>query len=223
MLSLITTILSLLPLIASQSTSVVNLFLIDTDPQQLVASVITANPTTTQYLLTCPSSVDSNECGYRPGFTIGVTSGSIYGASITDADFTMSYECTVYTTGASSAVCTESMGGAAANFPGVETATLNGTDVAFFPATVTAGLEKLSATASGSGSGTKPTSTSTAKTSGSSSGSVATLSGTASATGSASRTSASGAAATSSSGAGQVGIGGVLSAGVVLALGVAVL
>ncbi|KAE9962789.1 hypothetical protein EG328_012051 [Venturia inaequalis] len=219
MLSFTSAILSLLPLIAAQSTSTVNLFLLNTDSQQLVASVITANPTTTQYLLTCPSSVDSNDCGYRPGVTVGVKSGSIYGASITDVDFTMSYECTVYTSGTSSAVCVESMGGSEANFPGVETATLNGTDINFFPATVTAGLEKLSATASGSE--TKATGTGTAKASGSSSGSVVTLSGTAGATGTASRTTASGATATSSSGAEKVGIGGVLGVGAVLVLGLA--
>ncbi|TID14224.1 GPI anchored protein [Venturia nashicola] len=221
MLFFTTIILSLIPLTAAQSTSTVNLFLLNTDPQQLVASVITANPTTTQYLLTCPSSVDSNDCGYRPGVTVGVRSGSIYGASITNTDFTLSYECTVYTSGTSSAVCTESMGGSEANFPGVESATLNGTDIAFFPATVTAGLDKLTGTASGSG--TKATSTGTAKTSGSSSGSLVALSGTASETGSASRTTASGATATSSSGAGKVGIGGVLRAGAVLALGLAVM
>lgn len=127
----------------------------------------------------------------------------------------------MYTSGTSSAVCVESIGGPDANFPGVETATLNGTDIIFFPATVTAGLEKLTAAASGSGA--KATSTGTAKTSGTSSGSVVTLSGTASSTGSASRTIANGAAATSSSGVGKAGIGGVLSAGAVLALGLAVL
>ncbi|QDS71331.1 hypothetical protein FKW77_002109 [Venturia effusa] len=217
MLSFTTAILSLLPLITAQSTSTINFFLPDTDKQELVASVITANPTTTQYLLTCPSSLEADECGYRPGVTVGVKSGSIYGASITESDFTLSYECTVYTSGTSSAVCTESMGGSEANFPGVETTTLNGTDVAFFPATITAGLEKLSAVASGSG--TEATGTGTAKTSGTSSGSVVTMTGTARSTNSASRTSGSGAAATSSSGAGKVGIGGILGAGAMLVLG----
>lgn len=109
------------------------------------------------------------------------------------------------------------MGGSAANFPGVETATLNGTDITFYPATVTAGMEKLTATASGSG--TKVTSTGTAKASGSISASIVTLSGTAAAARSASRTTASGAAAaTPSNGAGKVGIGGVLGAGAVIAL-----
>lgn len=217
MLSFATTLLALLPFVAAQSTSSINLFLLNTDPQQLVASVITANPTTTQYLLTCPSSVDSNDCGYRPAITVGVRSGSIYGASVTAAGegFTMSYECTVYTNGATSAVCTQSIGGAAANDPGVNTETLAASEVQFFPATVTAGLEKLSATASSGG--TKVTSTGAATTSGNSSESVVTLSGTSSA----SRTSASSAASTKSSGAGRAAVGDVLGAGVLIAAGLA--
>lgn len=224
MLSLKVAILAVLPLIHAQSSQIF-LYLLDTDPQELVASVITANPTTTEYLLTCPSSVDDSDCGYRPPVTIG-QHGSVYGASLTAEDFTMSYECTVYTGSASSAVCVESDGGSAANFPGVSTETLNGTDVAFYPVTITAGLEKLSgvsasATSSGtgaktgSGTGSKATSTAT------SSGSVVTLSGTSS--GSASKTGASTTASTSSSGASTVGISAGFGVCVMLALGLAAL
>lgn len=218
MLSLTTAVICLLPLVAAQSTSTINAFLLNTDPQQLVASVITANPTSTQYLLTCPSSVDANDCGYRPGVTIGQKSGSIWGASLTapQESFTMSYECTVYTSGAirsRSAVCTESYGGAAANDPGVVTTTLSGTELQFWPVTITAGLDKLSASATGSG--VKASTTGTVKASSSSTGSLVTLSG----SGSASKTAASASATKSSSGAGRVGVSHVFGAAVVLALG----
>jgi len=138
----------------------------------------------------------------------------------------MSYECTIYTGSASSAVCVESFGGSAANFPGVSTETVTGTDVAFYPATITAGLEKLSgvsASKTGSGTGPKtgfgpgPKSTSSA----SSTGSVVTLTGTGS--GSASKTGASTTATASSSGAGKVIISAVSGVCVMFALGLAAL
>jgi hypothetical protein len=132
----------------------------------------------------------------------------------------MSYECTVYTSGASSAVCTQSLGGAAANDPGVVTTTLTGSEIQFYPATVTAGLEKLSATVSG----TKALSTGTAKTSGSSSsGSLITLTGTGAASGSASKTGAGASATTSSSGARRVELGAASGVGMVIVLGFALL
>jgi hypothetical protein len=214
MLSLKATLLTLPLLIAAQN-STVNLFLLDTDPQQLVASIITANPTTTQWEITCPSSVDSNDCGYRPAITVGEKSGSIWGASLTapGEQFTVSYECTLYSSSGTSAVCVQSLGGEQANDPGVTTTTLTGSEIQFYPATVTAGAEKLS--------GTKVTSTGSG--SGSRTGSVVTLTGTAATTGSATGTGASATATKSSSGAGGVRISGAFGAGVVLALVLAVL
>ena len=75
----------------------------------------------------------------------------------------MSWECTVFTTGVTSAVCATSAGGAQANFPGQETATISGTDVAFFPVTVTAGADQLAAETGTSGSGSSGVSSSPAK------------------------------------------------------------
>ena len=64
----------------------------------------------------------------------------------------------MYTTAESSAVCTTSAGGSSANFPGVESATLTGTDVpALHPVTVTAGADQLAAATMGS-SGVKASS-----------------------------------------------------------------
>jgi hypothetical protein len=88
-----------------------------------------------------------------------------------------------------------------------------GSEIQFYPATVTAGAEKLSGTkgaSTGSGSGSRT-------------GSVVTLTGTAATTGSATGTGASASATKSSSGAGRVGISGALGAGTLLALGLVVL
>jgi hypothetical protein len=144
-------VLALFGAVASAQTSTVSLFLMDTDPQTLVASVISANPSTTKYLVGCPTSIAAKECGYNPPETIK-HAGSVYGASLTAAkeQFTMSYECTVYTTSGTSAVCTTSAGGKQANFPGKGTTTVAGSDVAFIPVTVTSGADKLaSQTANG--------------------------------------------------------------------------
>ncbi|KIW02785.1 uncharacterized protein PV09_05847 [Verruconis gallopava] len=149
--------------------STVSLLLLDTDPQTLVASVISANPSTTTYLVGCPTGTDQNDCGYNPPETV-IHAGSVYGASVTagEEQFTMSYECTVYTTSGSSAVCTTSAGGASANFPGVSTTTVTGTDVSFLPVTVTSGASLLAsstaakatseAASAGAGSTTSPNS-----------------------------------------------------------------
>lgn len=139
-----TAVFALLGAIASAQTSTVSLLLLDTDPQTLVASVISANPSTTEYLIGCPTGIDANECGYNPAETVK-HAGSVYAASLTAAEqqFTMSWECTVYTTGEASAVCTTSAGGEQANFPGTGTTTISGGDVAFFPVTVTAGADQL--------------------------------------------------------------------------------
>jgi hypothetical protein len=146
-------ILAFLGTVANAQTSTVSLFLMDTDLQTLVASVISANPSTTTYLVGCPTGTDQNDCGYNPPETVK-HAGSVYGASLTAAEeqFTMSYECTVYTTSGTSAVCTTSAGGAQANFPGSGIVTLSDTDVAFFPVTVTSGADKLASQTKATGS-----------------------------------------------------------------------
>lgn len=185
--------LILLAAFTRAQSSTVSLFLLDSDPQTLVASVISADASTTQYLVGCPAGEDANNCGYDPAMTV-MQAGSVYGASVTaPADgITLSYECTLYTSDGTSAVCTESLGGSAANDPGVQTTTLSGTDISFLPVTITAGLDKISAAATASASVTGSASASATGTSstGTSSGSV---------TGSASATSG-----TAAAGAGEV-------------------
>lgn len=86
---------------------------------------------------------------YNPPIRV-TQAANFAGADITMQDvFTYSYKCDI--TSSTAAVCTESAAGSEANFPGVETATLTGTDMAYLPVTITAGLEKLSGTNNGGG------------------------------------------------------------------------
>jgi hypothetical protein len=55
---------------ASPSGPVVSLFLPDTDPQQLVASVIGSSGSMTTYVITCPEGTDASDCGYSDPVTI---------------------------------------------------------------------------------------------------------------------------------------------------------
>jgi hypothetical protein len=134
--------------ITAQST--ISLFLLDTDPQTLVASVISSDASATEYLVGCPTGIDANDCGYNPPVTVK-HAGDVYAASLTAAEeqFTMSWECTVATTGG---ICTTSAGGSQANFPGQATSTLAASDVTFFPVTIAA-VASTAATATISGAG----------------------------------------------------------------------
>jgi hypothetical protein len=53
------------------------------DPQTLVASVISADPTATKYFIHCPSGTPSEDCGFPGGIEV------LYGPS------TMNYLATV--------------------------------------------------------------------------------------------------------------------------------
>lgn len=166
-------------------------FLVDTDPEPLVASVVTANAATTSLFVQCPSGEDASDCGLGPGISVEQVSTSIWQASMTPPgeSFSFSWSCDVDTS-ATTAVCVTSAGGESANAPGVATTTLSGTDVQFFPVTITAGQQQLGATGGASSGGSK-------SSGGSSSGSASTSKPTAS--GSSATSSGSTAKATSGS------------------------
>src|SRR5579871_3774872 len=118
-----------------------SVFLLDTDPQPLVASVVSANAATTSLAIGCPPGEDSSECGFGPGLDLEHISGSIWQASITGEGVSFSWSCQIEVT---SAVCITSAGGAAANDPGMTTTTLDASEIMSFPVTVTAGANSLS-------------------------------------------------------------------------------
>ncbi|KAB5571924.1 hypothetical protein GE09DRAFT_648791 [Coniochaeta sp. 2T2.1] len=54
----------------SPTSSVVTLHLANFDDQAILASVITANPTATSYLLSCPTDEPADECGLGTGINV---------------------------------------------------------------------------------------------------------------------------------------------------------
>lgn len=121
---------------AAQSTTTVSLFLPNTDPQSLVASVIGTDATATTYLISCPPGSDANNCGYGGGATViegpSTLQMVIGGASIA---------CNL--AGTTQAVCTESQTLSGFSTTELVTSTLGPADITYFPVGVTAGAQKL--------------------------------------------------------------------------------
>ncbi|KAF2462095.1 hypothetical protein BDY21DRAFT_368226 [Lineolata rhizophorae] len=169
-LPLVLSALSLaLPFTAAQSddSTVVNIFLVGTDPQDLVASAVTVDGSTATLMVGCPPGTNSEDCGFESAVPITVGSGGSvveeFYTAPSGTDSTFSASCSV--TGTTEAVCAVSEGGVDANLPGETTVTLSGSDVAFLPVTVTAGgaqLQGVFQASSGASSGASATATATA-------------------------------------------------------------
>ena len=113
-------------------------------PQPLVASVITANPTMTSLHIACATGVDDFDCEGRPAIDVEHVSDSVWYAIITDY-YTYSWGCTV-NTHKTEAVCVASVyGGTEAPTKMTVTAT-DTNEIQMLPVTVTAGQDKLCAT-----------------------------------------------------------------------------
>ncbi|KAJ9293400.1 hypothetical protein DTO271G3_7896 [Paecilomyces variotii] len=146
--------------LASAQSSVISVFIPDTDPQPLVASIIGNDAAATTYYLTCPVGTDGSDCGMGPGMTL-IAGPKTAALMVMDPeeDFYGGVFCSMG--GTTSAVCTSSMSGTGANFPGVSTETLAASDIQLLPVTVTAGsTTPVSASASTSASATGATSAS---------------------------------------------------------------
>jgi len=135
-------LLALATAVAAQQTTV-SLPFFGYDDQTIVASIIAVSDSLTTMSLACPTGENQNDCGLAAEQTLTVGSSS-YHMYLSDADFTMTQDCTA-NTAMTNIVCAESAGGAAANDPGMSTTTYDVTDVAVIPVTVTAGASLLSA------------------------------------------------------------------------------
>ncbi|KAE8373949.1 hypothetical protein BDV26DRAFT_284661 [Aspergillus bertholletiae] len=153
----------------SANSSVTSLFLPDMDRQSLEASIMGNDATATTYSITC-----------APRPTVSTSEDDDYDS------FSLTVTCSV--AGTTSAVCTEVAGGPEANFPGTSVATLQQSEMSFYPVTITAGsITSVAATASatttaesgskGTASAAQISSKSSASSSGSSSGSAAVSTG----------------------------------------------
>jgi hypothetical protein len=113
-----------------------------------VATINTANPTTTEFHIACPTGVDSTECGWGPGLDVTILSKTRYQAQMKLEDLSMSLGCD-YNSQATEMSCTVNQKGGNDDTGGQPvTAVLSGTDVEFLSATVVKGAELLSATGS---------------------------------------------------------------------------
>ena len=200
----------------AQSTSVVSLFLLDTDPQSIAASVVGADASRTTYSLGCPTSADDATASPTP---TGL-SNSTDSDSLDDDDFSDD-ECGIYglilTVGGSSwdaqasadgiigasmhcdltsstiaGKCTLIASDESSSQPTTIITQPDSSDYAIMPVTITAGLEKLaSASASATSGGSSAKATSSGSGSGSASPASSARASGASATGSAASSGAS--------------------------------
>ncbi|KAH7081228.1 hypothetical protein BKA63DRAFT_530355 [Paraphoma chrysanthemicola] len=108
-----------------------------------VATIKSAQPSTTEFRVACPTGVDSNDCGWGPGLDMTILSGTKYLASMSYDSFSMSYSCD-YNTRATEMTCAVAMTGGNMDTPSPQTAVLSGSDVAFVTATVVQGAGLLS-------------------------------------------------------------------------------
>ncbi|KAL4783307.1 hypothetical protein BJX76DRAFT_330308 [Aspergillus varians] len=218
----------LLPALASLAaaeSTVTSMFIINADKQPLAASIAGNDATATTYSINCPPGTPSDECGMGIGMTLVAGSETTTYIMNMGPRFQYTAKCSV---GKSSAVCTESAGGPDANFPGVDTTTV---DVDLLPVTVTAGKVteggSTATTTSAGSSSTDSTDSTTTTTAAGTTGRGSSTPDLATATGAANGTAtATGADATSTGAAAAVrvaGGAGVVVGGVVAALVGAVL
>ncbi|KAL5001025.1 hypothetical protein BDV10DRAFT_25659 [Aspergillus recurvatus] len=163
-------LLAALASLAVAESTVTSMYIFGADEQPLAASIMGNDASATTYSINCPPGTDSSDCGMGPGMTV-IAAGEATTYIMNDGDdFHYTAECSV---GKSVATCTESAGGADANFPGVETTT---GEVSYMPVTVTAG------SITSAGSSTASSSASAGTGTGSSASEEATAAGSASAT-----------------------------------------
>ncbi|KAB8258528.1 hypothetical protein BDV32DRAFT_68996 [Aspergillus pseudonomiae] len=210
----------------SASSSVTSMFLLGLDPQSLEASIVGNDATATTYSVSCapptPTASDDYgyDCGLGPGLTVTDASPTIIYELNEKPEFYMTVECSV--AGTTSAVCTETAGGPEANFPGTTISTLQQSEMAFVPVTITAGsVTSVAVTASA-------TTTSTAESGSQGTTSAAQTSSKSSSSKSSSSSSSSGSSSSSSAvstgGMPQItGDASMLFGGAVVALAAAVL
>ncbi|KAF1826367.1 uncharacterized protein K489DRAFT_113917 [Dissoconium aciculare CBS 342.82] len=176
-------VLLLLSPLALAQTTTIQLPLFGYDAQAIDASVIGVTSQLTTFSLACPIGADSNECGLFPKQTLTFgPSKYLMDINLSD-EFTGIQSCAITSTAPVSgrppvtALCSESMGGSGANFPGSSTTTY--TDGTFFPVRVTAGASLLAAqtgaaaTTTSSGPTASNTGTAATGTTGSPTGSAA--------------------------------------------------
>jgi hypothetical protein len=139
-------LLLLAPLALAQTTTV-QVPLFGFDEQSIDASVVGVTSQLTTFSLACSPGADSNDCGIAPTHLLTYGPSKYIMSFGESTDFAAVQDCAITATTsvpgkpAVTAFCTESFGGAEANFPGTNTTTY--TDGTFAPLRVTAGASLL--------------------------------------------------------------------------------
>jgi len=147
--------------------STISLFIPGADSQSLVASIVGSDATATTYAFQCAPGTDSDDCGFPEVVTLteGASTAAYTFTPEVDANGTTAFagyvDCSL---APSSAVCAISAGGTDANFSGVMTSTLTGTDYTSMAVVITAGMAAASSSASNTGSSVSASTTATSKT-----------------------------------------------------------
>ncbi|KAJ4294854.1 hypothetical protein N0V88_005091 [Collariella sp. IMI 366227] len=131
-------------LAAAQSTTVVNLLIPAADPQAIVASVISADPTATTYYLKCPDGTDATDCGLADGVSV-INGPSTLAYTYLFSENSIIAHCSLYSA-KDEANCDGTL--IEAGTTSLVTEVLTGYLASYMPVTVTAGIEKLAAATS---------------------------------------------------------------------------
>ncbi|KAF1943842.1 hypothetical protein EJ02DRAFT_452897 [Clathrospora elynae] len=115
-----------------------------------VATINTVNPSTTEFHIACPTSVDSTDCGWGSGLDYTIISQTRYQAVLSTESVSISLGCD-YNSKAVEMTCTVNQSGGNDETGGPATAVLSGSDVVFRSATVVQGMGLLSGVASATG------------------------------------------------------------------------
>ncbi|OSS54282.1 hypothetical protein B5807_00024 [Epicoccum nigrum] len=163
-----------------------------------VATIVSANPSTTSAILTCPSGTPIDECGFAMGLDVEIISGTRFQASMSAVGISVSYGCDGYDTAKDVMTCTAELSG-----EDTQTAVLSGSDVSFITASVVEGASLLSGGASATASASASAS---ARASAAASASVAPKSSTAAAAASSSMQTSASASSTTHAGSHASGV-----------------
>jgi len=155
---------ALFALAAGAQSTTISLFLPDTDPQSLVASVIGVDATATTYLINCPAGTDPSDCGYGDGATVIEGPSTLRLVFLQAGTPIETVACDV--SGSTAAICTMSQELQGYSTNELLTTSLGPKDITFFQVAVTAGAGLLGGATSTSG-GASVSATATSRAAGS--------------------------------------------------------
>ncbi|KAJ9613189.1 hypothetical protein H2200_003130 [Cladophialophora chaetospira] len=115
--------------VCAQSSSIISVFLPDTDQQTLVGSLVASDASKTTIAFGCPSGEDSSDCGFGSGLVTATFGSSTLAYTQTLDSLTLGLDCAV--TGTTAATCTQTYVGPAGYLEEMTATDLTATDTSF--------------------------------------------------------------------------------------------